>query len=755
MRSRRTVLLIPYLFVPTVIAQSILVESALVLQAPMYKGIWPAWYDGDQFWIQPKPLMHLLGYETLVTDSTELTVRDRHHAITFHYAEHEIRVNNDLRHSAPFSMVGSDGEMLITMEALEHAFGSDLVWDIDALTLQLSSAATLFDPTRLSTPEDPPIIFPRERTWLGGVHIGYTLSHQWRERTGRTFSPAGRIVAHVAGGTVRWDVSRLISQVHYTYAMDHPWMSRIQVGQIGHGWGAQISNRPLATREIHREEVVNGVTIPHAIVRSTVSGAVRQEVQADQEGRYSLQYPVVYGSTETEIVVEPLGASPTELSKTYWRTPSEILPAGLVEYDITVSEHPYGKLSWGLLSQLTVHASASRFPRNATLRALALLRPTMHLDLRADILDRSAQGEVHWWRPWGGLNASAQIYEHRQQASVSMSLNGEKASLHTRVSHLRTDMQPPRTLLHSVVGWQLMSNLGVYTGVHLQSDESILLRPRLNFVLPITRPRLHLRASAVMKDQRIETYGGGLLASSRRWSSGIRVASNQNQLEVRGNFQLSTDWAWFNSRGGWVDGELFHTQTLRGTVMIGEDIRFAALYEQRTQAVIRLFIDTNLNGIFDYGETPSLGHQINMGGHLLLHHSNGDVVAPNLVPYETYPIRILEESIPDPRLHPLTGYTFAFVATPGRTRYLDIALQPLPTVFGQLENWDGSYTVLQAHLTGDGGTHKLDVYQDGVFVAQIPPGDYRLRIVNLLTHEMVKETELTVASGSNSLTIEL
>jgi len=735
------------------IAQPVLIESALLIQAPMHQGIWPAWFDGDQFWVQPESLMNLLGYEILFSDSTELVVRDMHHAITFRYAKNEIHVNGNQRHRGSFSMIDSNGDILITMEALQHAFGSDMVWDIEALTLRLSSAATLFDPTWLTQPEELPVLFPHERNWLGGLHIGYTLSHQWHQRTGRTFTPSGRLAAHVVGGTVRWAVSRHTSRVHYTLDFDHQWLSRIQVGQIGNRLGLQISNRPLESRHIHREEMIDGITIPHSIVRGKVSGTVQQEVQADQDGRYALRYPVYYGSTETEIEVQPLGASPMEMSKTYWLTPSEILPSRHLEYDVTLTENPYGKISWGLSSKITLQTVVSRVPETAMMRALMLIRPTMYLDLRADVLDQGTHGDFHWWRPWGGVSITTQIQEGILNTSGSISLNRDRASLHTRVSHHRTNSQPAQTRFHSIAGWQVFSNLSVYSGVRMQSGESIALRPRFNYVLPHVRPRIHLQASAIIKDQEVKSYEGGVLASSRNWSSGVRVASREDGFEVRANLQINTDWAWLNSQGGWADREFFHRQTLRGTIMIGEDIRFAALYEERTQAVIRLFRDTNLNGVLDDRESLLLRHQLSMGGHLILHRTDGEVIAPNLIAYQRYPVKILEESIVDPLLHPATGYAFAFVALPGRTRYIDIALQPLPTVFGQLTDWDGAYTVLQVHFTGTEDMHELDVYHDGAFFAQLRPGDYRVTIVNLLTNEIIKKTDVTVVSGTNSVTI--
>ncbi len=54
-------------------------------------------------------------------------------------------MNGEERDVVGLAMVGSDGKMLITMEALREAFGSGLAWDLSGLTQRLSSAASLFE----------------------------------------------------------------------------------------------------------------------------------------------------------------------------------------------------------------------------------------------------------------------------------------------------------------------------------------------------------------------------------------------------------------------------------------------------------------------------------------------------------------------------------------------------------------------------------------------------------------------------------
>ena len=749
------------------LAQSILMESALVLQAPGYQGVWPAWFDGDRFWLQAQPFMEQLGYEILFSDSTELTTRDRRRAITFDYAGNRIHVNGEEREIVDFAMVGSDGQMLITVEALQEAFGSDLVWDESGLILRLSSAASLFEPTRFSeavgmeVPQN--VLFPRQRTWLGGVHIGYSLLHEWHERTGRSFTPVARVAAHVAGGTVRWHVSRTSTRlVHYTLDFESRWLSRIEAGQYGEGLGVRVSNRPLHPRRVHREAVQLGKASPHAIVRGRVSGAISEQVQADREGRYAVRHPVFYGSTETTIEVEPLGADPLEVTGTHWLTPYAMLPQGNLEYNAQLSATPSGEIAWGMSSWLTLRAVAQRAPKRAVVRVHVLPLSTINMDAEVDLVERNVRGNYQWWRPWGGLDGEVQVRQNpiqRQLFSTNFTLAGGGGNLQVRLSHQQDAGQASRTSIRSILGWQFTQSLRVHTGVQFQSGatQTLSFTPRLTFTLPLESPRIHLHANTKTTGRQIDYWQGGALANGRSWSARVllRRSMQTGALDVHGTFQVNTEWAWLDTRGGWSGGELFHFQALRGTIMIGEDIRFSALYEERTQAVIRLYVDNNLNGELDAGESLSLRHRVNIPTAALSHRANGEVVARNLDPYFAYSVSILPESIINPLLHPATGYQFAFVATPGRTRYLDIPLQPLPTVTGRLTNWPGSYTVLQVQLRRGEFVEQSAVYQDGVFIAQVLPGNYQVTVTNLLTGEPVSETDLTVVAGENLPVIAL
>ena len=142
------------------------------------------------------------------------------------------------------------------------------------------------------------------------------------------------------------------------------------------------------------------------------------------------------------------------------------------------------------------------------------------------------------------------------------------------------------------------------------------------------------------------------------------------------------------------------------------------MFFENSQAILRPFVDTNLNGAHDAGEEIAYEMRIMAGSLNLLHRSSGEIQVLNLQPHKIYPIHISPSSIPDPSLHPLTGFEFAITAPPGRTRYIDISLQPLPVLEGQITGWEGPFPVQQVLVQGQA----IDVYRDGGFFMQTHPG---------------------------------
>ena len=82
---------------------------------------------------------------------------------------------------------------------------------------------------------------------------------------------------------------------------------------------------------------------------------------------------------------------------------------------------------------------------------------------------------------------------------------------------------------------------------------------------------------------------------------------------------------------------------------------------------------------------------------------------------------------------PATGYTFSFIADPGRTKIIDIPLQRMPMVTGTVRGMTISPSRLRLLVfQGDEQVEAADLYRDGGFTLLLPPGRYDLRLVDVL-----------------------
>jgi len=94
---------------------------------------------------------------------------------------------------------------------------------------------------------------------------------------------------------------------------------------------------------------------------------------------------------------------------------------------------------------------------------------------------------------------------------------------------------------------------------------------------------------------------------------------------------------------------------------------------ENVQERFRFYVNGNLDDNEGVYHAPNL----RVGSFPVHRHFSGDLVTTGLSPNETYTVDIFPESIPNPLLYPVMGYRFAFIAQAGRTREIDIALQPV------------------------------------------------------------------------------
>ena len=199
-----------------------------------------------------------------------------------------------------------------------------------------------------------------------------------------------------------------------------------------------------------------------------------------------------------------------------------------------------------------------------------------------------------------------------------------------------------------------------------------------------------------------------------------------------------------------------HTHSAYGTISIGPGIRLGDGALDDTGATLHLFDDLNRNGRQDREDPVVGGVDVVLRHASLSRRSDGTFFASHLEPYAAYQVEIMESSIRDPLLRPVTGYTFSFLADPGRTKTVTIALQRLPLLRGRITTSAFAPSRLKVvALQGEEAVATAPVYSDGGFALRLESGRYLLRLVDVVDERVVGEQALEVPRETRTLDVEI
>ena len=194
-----------------------------------------------------------------------------------------------------------------------------------------------------------------------------------------------------------------------------------------------------------------------------------------------------------------------------------------------------------------------------------------------------------------------------------------------------------------------------------------------------------------------------------------------------------------------------HTLAAFGTLDMGPRPRLLRGGGQESAAVLRIFEDEDGDGVFDANERimPEVEAQIYHAG--LRREKDGALSAAYLEPYAAYQVQIIERSIRDPNLSPQAGYSFSFIADPGRSKTIDIPLSRPLSIKGTIEGLRRAPSrVRVAVWQGGAQVRTADVYRDGGFFLRLTAGRYTLRLTDMLNGDVLGAQPLVVAPGKGS-----
>ncbi len=228
----------------------------------------------------------------------------------------------------------------------------------------------------LDGPPRPPLRFARDRKWIGGGVVDYTLTAREYAQTPNAYAYRLRGGIEVLGGDLEggvqgqdqglgWRARR--TDLRWRYVLHNwPYLRRVRVGDVfSNGLrnvpytGLKLSNAPMAPRERFGTHTIEEQTGPRWDVELYVDGELSAITTADEDGRYTFDLPLEYGGARIELrEYGPKGGFDRKVRQI--NLPHTLLPPGEVEYALYAGPRRYehgtvlqGTAAAGLSKRLT------------------------------------------------------------------------------------------------------------------------------------------------------------------------------------------------------------------------------------------------------------------------------------------------------------------------------------------------------------------------------------------------------------------
>ena len=788
-------LLVPLLAVPDLFAQvmqpiRVLQEAPWVLSpmsAPSMRPV-PAYWDPDQstYFVDFPALLEEIQIPVEI-EGANVRARYAETVYDVDFAQGTVEVDLGSGRIDSLDAGGyfpSGDRFLLTPSNLQKVFPEGtLSYDTSRLLLQVSQelyAAPGFQ-ARAPSLELGPLLYGRTRRLIGGAWVGYRMSRIQRSEHATDYNGSYNVRASALWGQIHVDATvshtdRTVNTLRRAnYLLDFPespLITQIGLGRTyEHHWvgrqmyeGLRMSNRPLSTRHQQREARLSGIAEPNAIVSALVAGVVADRVQADGQGRYELHIPAYYGTLQTDIEIIPAdGGPPTRETRSLFIT-EDLVPAGRLYYDlqggrIRSSKRPYGhaRLSGGLTHSLTAFSS---FTYTDTGQALTLGA--------AKQIASSMMVSTEIAYPARAVRATLQIFMNRMQLQTDAILSEDSEfSFYRQRWTGRFGWSASRLSLFFHADHSESFNGRVST--YAQASGTARLARRISLVLA-AGPRITRYASDAPRETRtqwrstltrymtpgafrgrvgfqahggqfeaLDFAGGTVHATYRKVSFGARVGYDAAAGGMSASFSLriNAPWVSFASHSSLDPDNPYHQQSLYGSMVLDRAPALSRHSHPWSSALLQPFLDIDRNGQRDPGEAALDGLDIQVIRASTEATASGGVRADFLAPSTPYQVVIDPRSIPDPQLSLPSGTAFSFMSDPAELKRIHIPVHQNTIVNGSVENLPLSSPTLAVVVfyQADREVARTAVSQQGRFTLLLPPGDYRIELLDRLGQE--------------------
>lgn len=556
--------------------------------------------------------------------------------------------------------------------------------------------------------------------------------------------------------------------------------------------GVSLTNNPVIPRFELDVFVIDGTTVPDSEVELLIGGQLVDFTRADEVGFYRFNAPVNFGTVRLSIrIYTPQGE--VIVQDRQIQVPFSFLPKGFVGYNIQAglpqftfdslgsSLATHADISYGITNALTVRAGADQgeifgeksiypvFGLSARLFQQYLLNidalPDRYYRANASVFysdNTSINAQFTEYNPNSALNFRGQTRDanlnvfypfkllgkfsgfrvtgERIWFDTGLGVNNYQFDFNTQISRviLRINYRGGARRLANDLENQEQNQFGLFTSsltYTLPRSSSIpvyvrglFLRGQFRYSTLLDQPESisFLLSQTLFKNGRFTLgYDRELIRDLSQFQVGFLYDFNS----IRTSTQYTKRTTGYAFQQG-VSGSLAYDPAGNSVIPSNRD------QITRSGITVRMFVDTNENGLFDEGEevVPAKAVRLDRSANILMG-SDGILRITQLQSYWKYRLDVDIAALPNPNLAPKLK-SFSFVAEPNRFRQIDIPLYQTGIIDGfvLLENNGEKQGQggLRLELMRDGETEPVEIirtFSDGSFYSYgLLPGKYRLRV---------------------------
>ncbi len=717
------------------------------------------WEPNQQrYFLQLAPYLTLLGFD-VTSDSLLIEATRQHRRFAIEGATGAAETGTDAFRLDSTEFFLSQGALYLSFGGLQRLFAPERIhFDTDRLHITHAAA--------MRRPQAPaPVRYGRHRPVWGDTHVDYRFTRtQWQQHDAtyhglvRTQTNALRGQLKAEAHFSQRDSTQHIEVRSLSYLADFRrsrWLTQVQAGRLQHfGWpqttvydGVRVSNHPVADPYIQRQTPLTGVAEPGAIVTASIGGVQVDQVLADVQGRYTVRIPAYYGASRVQVDIAPTDGRPPRQQTHHLFVSEDLPPPNTLYWDVRAGQHRYepapvllAEARYGILPGMAARAAY----HHAGIPLVGITQHWQGLSADAEVALPMAAARLRLWGQSARLRiqTEAAFSEEKAWTYYRRSLSGHLGWLHARgtlslrAEHYATFDDSRTTHVTSTGTARLSGTMYalVTAGLSRHQWAGHEAPWRMRWQASVTHAVAHTwRIGLQGEGGRVhdtDFVGATLHAQWRSASLGLRLGYDQGMAAAI-TLRFDTPYVSLTNRSALsTDTPQSHSQSLYGSVALGPNPQMMRQSPAHSSALLRAFLDDNRDGRKDADEAYLHDIEIHVDHTHARHISPGTVHADMLVPYQQYLVTIDTRSLNNPRYELTPGTRFRFVADPGQTKRIDIAVQKQTIIDGALDKAPpfAASRILVLFLQNNAERARADVSQEGRFSVRLAPGHYTIAL---------------------------